>query len=88
MSKSNAIPEGASPLSDASWKSWDAPAKSASIHGARAVKVGSDGTVWILERNGNTLRAVDPGMGVIRHADAGYEIAVEFASQHGIDRAT
>jgi urocanate hydratase len=25
---------------------------------------------------------------VIRHADAGYEIAVEFARQHGIDRAT
>jgi urocanate hydratase len=25
---------------------------------------------------------------VIRHADAGYEIAVEFARRHGIDRAT
>ncbi len=41
------------------------PAASASIHGARAVEVGPDGTVWILERQGNTLRAVDPKTGVI-----------------------
>jgi urocanate hydratase len=27
-------------------------------------------------------------MGVIRHADAGYETAIDFARSHGIDRAT
>jgi urocanate hydratase len=27
----------------------------------------------------------DPGMGVIRHADAGYEIAKETARKHGLD---
>jgi sugar lactone lactonase YvrE len=37
----------------------------ASIHGARAVEVGPDGTVWILERQGNRLRSVDPKTGVI-----------------------
>jgi DNA-binding beta-propeller fold protein YncE len=41
------------------------PAASASIAGARAVEVGPDGTVFILERQGNTLRGVDPGTGVI-----------------------
>ena len=41
------------------------PAKKASIHGARAVKVGPDGTVWILERGGNRLRSVDPRTGII-----------------------
>ncbi|MDA1112601.1 MAG: hypothetical protein O3A86_08805, partial [Bacteroidetes bacterium] len=29
----------------------------------------------------------DPGMGVVRHADAGYEIAKETAKQHGLDLA-
>ena len=41
------------------------PAISAGIHGARAVKVAADGTVYILERQGSTLRAVDPRTGVI-----------------------
>ncbi len=41
------------------------PAARAAIHGARAVEVGPDGTVYILEREGNRLRAVDPGTGVI-----------------------
>jgi DNA-binding beta-propeller fold protein YncE len=36
------------------------PASDAAIFGARAVEVGADGTVYILERQGNTLRAVDP----------------------------
>jgi urocanate hydratase len=27
----------------------------------------------------------DPGMGVIRHADAGYEIAIETARENGLD---
>jgi sugar lactone lactonase YvrE len=41
------------------------PAAAASIYGARAVDVGPDGTVFILEREGNRLRAVDPRTGVI-----------------------
>ena len=27
----------------------------------------------------------DPGMGIIRHADAGYEEAIEFAKSHDVD---
>ncbi len=27
----------------------------------------------------------DPGMGVVRHADAGYDEAIEFGRQHGVD---
>lgn len=41
------------------------PARDASIAGARAVEVGADGTVFILEREGNTVRAVDPKTGMI-----------------------
>jgi streptogramin lyase len=41
------------------------PASKASIAGPRAVEVGPDGTVWILEREGNSLRAVDPKTGAI-----------------------
>ena len=41
------------------------PASSAGVHGARAVKVAADGTVYILERQGSTLRAVDPRSGII-----------------------
>ena len=26
----------------------------------------------------------DPGMGVVRHVDAGYEEAIEFAKQNGV----
>jgi streptogramin lyase len=37
----------------------------AGIHGARAVKVAADGTVYILERQGSTLRALDPSTGII-----------------------
>jgi sugar lactone lactonase YvrE len=44
------------------------PAAMAGIHGARAVKVAADGTVYILERQGSTLRAVDPHTGIIRTA--------------------
>jgi DNA-binding beta-propeller fold protein YncE len=40
-------------------------AREASIFGARAVEVGPDGTVYILERQGNSLRKVDPKLGVI-----------------------
>lgn len=41
------------------------PATAASLHGARAVEVAPDGAVLILEREGNTLRAVAPD-GTIR----------------------
>lgn len=41
------------------------PAQQASILGARAVRVAPDGTVYILEREGNSLRAVDPRDGII-----------------------
>jgi len=41
------------------------PASAAGIFGARAVKVAADGTVYILERQGSTLRAVDPKSGII-----------------------
>lgn len=40
-------------------------ASDCSIFGARAVEVGPDGTVFILERQGNTLRSVDPKTGTI-----------------------
>jgi DNA-binding beta-propeller fold protein YncE len=41
------------------------PANIAGVFGARAVKVAPDGTVYLLERQGSTLRAVDPRTGVI-----------------------
>jgi sugar lactone lactonase YvrE len=41
------------------------PADQASIWGARAVDVGPDGSVYILEREGNRLRVVDPKTGII-----------------------
>ena len=56
-----------------------------SIHAGMVVV--ADGTAGMQVRLERVL-TTDPGMGVIRHADAGYETAVEFAAQHGIDRAT
>lgn len=41
------------------------PAAAASVFGARAVAVAPDGAVLILEREGNTLRRVDPATGEI-----------------------
>ena len=41
------------------------PASRAGVFGARAVKVAPDGTVYILERQGSTLRAVHLGSGII-----------------------
>ena len=43
----------------------DGPAAEARIFGARAVKLGPDGTIYILERQGSSLRAVDPATGLI-----------------------
>jgi urocanate hydratase len=56
-----------------------------SIHAGMVVV--ADGTPGMADRLERVL-TTDPGMGVIRHADAGYETAVEFARDHGIDRAT
>ncbi len=55
-----------------------------SIHAGMVVV--ADGTDAMDERLQRVL-TTDPGMGVIRHADAGYETAVEFAHAHHIDRA-
>ncbi|MGH7029126.1 MAG: hypothetical protein ACREEZ_01740 [Stellaceae bacterium] len=41
------------------------PAHQAAVWGARAVKVAGDGRVYILERQGSSLRAADPDGGVI-----------------------
>jgi urocanate hydratase len=55
-----------------------------SIHaGMVVVADGSDMMGKRLER----VLTTDPGMGVIRHADAGYQTAIDFAREHGIDRA-
>ncbi len=43
----------------------------------------ADGTPEAAKRLERVL-TTDPGMGVVRHADAGYEIAIEFAKKHGI----
>jgi urocanate hydratase len=43
----------------------------------------ADGTFEAARRLERVL-TTDPGLGVVRHADAGYAQAVEFASQHGI----
>jgi sugar lactone lactonase YvrE len=40
-------------------------ATAAGTFGARAVKLGPDGTVYILERQGSSLRAVNPSTGII-----------------------
>ncbi len=43
----------------------------------------ADGTPEAARRLERVLTA-DPGMGVVRHADAGYEIAIQAAKRHGI----
>jgi urocanate hydratase len=52
-----------------------------SIHaGAVVLADGSDGAAERLER----VLTADPGLGVLRHADAGYEDAAEVARLHGL----
>ena len=43
----------------------------------------ADGTPEAARRLERVL-TTDPGMGVVRHADAGYEVAIEAAKRHGI----
>jgi len=50
--------------------------------GMVVVADGTDSTRRRLER----VLTTDPGMGIIRHADAGYEEAVAFAREHGVRR--
>lgn len=52
-----------------------------SIHAGMVIV--ADGTNEAAERLARVLRN-DPGMGVIRHADAGYEIAIETAKQNNL----
>ncbi len=44
----------------------------------------ADGTPEAAKRLERVL-TTDPGMGVVRHADAGYEIAIEAAKRHGLN---
>ena len=43
-----------------------------------------DGTAETAERLERVLTG-DPGLGVVRHADAGYTRATDFAATHGLD---
>jgi urocanate hydratase len=45
--------------------------------------VGADGSENAGERLERVLTS-DPGMGVVRHADAGYERAIEVAEERGV----
>jgi urocanate hydratase len=45
----------------------------------------ADGTVEMDRRLERVLTS-DPGLGVVRHADAGYPEAIRFADTHGIKR--
>ena len=53
-----------------------------SIHAGMVIV--ADGTDDAAQRLARVLRN-DPGMGVIRHADAGYELAKETAKENGLD---
>ncbi len=52
-----------------------------SIHAGMVVV--ADGTAMAAERLGRVL-VNDPGMGVIRHADAGYQRAIDVAAERGV----
>src|SRR5437763_4769018 len=75
-------------LNTASGASW------VSVHHGRGVGLGksihagmvvvADGTPMMAERLERVLTN-DPGSGVLRHADAGYDLAMETARAHGLD---
>jgi urocanate hydratase len=52
-----------------------------SIHAGQVVV--ADGSDAARDRVRRVLQA-DPGLGVVRHADAGYDEAVAFAIEHGL----
>jgi urocanate hydratase len=52
-----------------------------SIHAGQVIV--ADGTPEAAARLARVLTS-DPGMGVVRHADAGYPAAIEFARSHGV----
>ena len=52
-----------------------------SLHAGQVIV--ADGTPEAAERLSNVL-TVDPGMGIARHADAGYERAIAVAKEHGV----
>jgi len=52
-----------------------------SIHAGMVVV--ADGTVKAAARLQRVL-TTDPGMGIVRHADAGYKEALDSAARHGI----
>lgn len=52
-----------------------------SIHAGQVIV--ADGTEAAARRLARVL-TTDPGMGVVRHADAGYPEAIKFAKQHGL----
>jgi urocanate hydratase len=65
-----------------------------SIHNGGGVGIGYSqhaGMVVVADGSDNSKRRIervltsDPGMGVLRHADAGYSKAIEFAAKHKID---
>jgi urocanate hydratase len=65
-----------------------------SIHNGGGVGIGFSqhaGMVVVADGSENSKRrlervlASDPGMGILRHADAGYSRAIEFAAEHHID---
>ena len=52
-----------------------------SLHAGMVVL--ADGSEGAARRLARVLRS-DPGMGVVRHVDAGYEEAISFANAHGV----
>ncbi len=52
-----------------------------SLHAGQVIV--ADGTPQAARRLKRVL-TYDPGMGIVRHADAGYEKAIEFAREHGV----
>jgi urocanate hydratase len=52
-----------------------------SLHAGTAVV--ADGTGAAAKRLERVL-TTDPGMGILRHADAGYEKAIQEAKEHGV----
>ncbi|HSO27122.1 MAG TPA: urocanate hydratase, partial [Anaerolineales bacterium] len=52
-----------------------------SLHAGQVIV--ADGTEAAARRLKRVL-TYDPGMGILRHADAGYQSAIEFAKTHGV----